>query len=189
MRILDVDGNELQEEDIDLEIGYLEPDRILIEHHEAIPAQERIWHYAVKTVYFEDGTKVEIESEDDPRIEIIDAKQGHFAYKTPAGEEPRKLRNMQLKEVEDQPAVEGKEAWDEYEDIQRYKLYTEEEIAERERQRQEEEEAARKAQEREEFLESAPERLDTAEVDIEDLVLLMADIVGGDTEEEEEPEV
>lgn len=180
MRILDVDGNELQEEDIDLELGHLDPDRILIAHHDAIPAQERIWHYAVETFYFEDGTVVEIESEDDPHVDAIDTINGHFAYIPEPGEEERKLRSIQMKEVEDQPAVEGQEAWDEYEDIQRYILYTEEEIAERERQREAAEEAARKAQEREEFLESAPERLETTENDVSDLILIMADIVGGE---------
>lgn len=37
--------------------------------------------------------------------------------------------------IVDVEAVEAKEAWDEYEDIQRYVLYTEEELAEVERQR------------------------------------------------------
>ena len=40
--------------------------------------------------------------------------------------------------IVDVPGVEAKEAWDEYEDIYRYVLYTEEELAEREAAREEE---------------------------------------------------
>lgn len=48
-----------------------------------------------------------------------------------------------VKWVIDVPGVEAKEAWDEYEDIQRYILYTEEQLAtkEEERKAKEEEEA------------------------------------------------
>ena len=48
-----------------------------------------------------------------------------------------------VKWVIDVPGVEAKEAWDEYEDIQRYILYTEEQLAakEAERKAKEEEEA------------------------------------------------
>ena len=177
-RILDVNDNELQVEDIDLELGYLEPDRLFIEHHDAVEAQRRIFHYAVSTFYFEDNTRVVITDEDDPRVGKDDIHRGVFHYETPEGEEPRDLRGIDLYEVEDQPYTEAQEAWDEYEEIQRYILYTEEELAEKqERQRQE--------QRQEILLEQGLDRLESAEDSIEDLILVMADLVGGEEEEEE----
>lgn len=127
MRILDIEGNELQEEDIDLENGYLEDDQIFIAHHDAIEEQPRQFHYVVKTIYFEDNTQMTIEDEFDPHIIIIDQYKGIFRYKNLEGEDPKVVRGMELKEITDVPAQEAKEAWDEYEDIKRYKLYTEEE--------------------------------------------------------------
>lgn len=91
MRILDVNGNEVQNPDLDL--GYLTNDRIFIAHHEAIEAVKEVYHYETEREYPNGGRDV--------------------------------------KKVVDVPAVEAKEAWDEYEDIQRYKLYTSEEYAER----------------------------------------------------------
>ena len=52
-------------------------------------------------------------------------------YKRPNGE----VYGIETKWVIDVEAVEAKEAWDEYEDIQRYVLYTEEELAEMEEAR------------------------------------------------------
>lgn len=91
MRILDVNGNEVQNPDLDL--GYLTNDRIFIAHHEAIEAVKEVYHYETEREYPNGGRDV--------------------------------------KKVVDVPAVEAKEAWDEYEDIQRYTLYTPEEYAER----------------------------------------------------------
>ena len=48
-----------------------------------------------------------------------------------------------VKWVIDVPGVEAKEAWDEYEDIQRYVLYTEEQLAAKEAERKAKEEEAK----------------------------------------------
>ena len=48
-----------------------------------------------------------------------------------------------VKWVIDVPGVEAKEAWDEYEDIQRYILYTEEELAARDAEKKAREEEAK----------------------------------------------
>lgn len=83
----------------------------------------------------------------------------------------------------------AQDAWDEYEDIQRYILYTEDElkaIEERkkaeEQARKEEEEraaaAAKKEAEREEFLEGAPERVtgvEEANLDQDELLIALND--------------
>ena len=47
-----------------------------------------------------------------------------------------------VKWVIDVPGIEAKEAWDEYEDIQRYVLYTEEELAAKEAEKKAKEEEA-----------------------------------------------
>lgn len=91
MRILDVNGNEVQNPDLDL--GYLTNDRIFIAHHDAVEAVKEVYHWETEREYPNGGRDV--------------------------------------KKVIDVPGVEAREAWDEYEDIQRYKLYTPEEYAER----------------------------------------------------------
>lgn len=83
MRILDVNGNEVQNPD--LELGYLKNDRIFIAHHDAVPSVKEEYHWE----YINDTYDVE---------KVIDVE-----------------------------GVAGSPAYDEYEDIQRYVLYTKEE--------------------------------------------------------------
>lgn len=83
MRILDTNGNEVQNPDLTL--GYLTQDRILIAHHDAVEPVQGRYHYE----YDEGGAN--------------------------------------LRQVIDVESVAGHEAYDEYEDIQRYILYTPEE--------------------------------------------------------------
>lgn len=61
---------------------------------------------------------------------------------------------------------------DDYEEYEEWVEYTEEELAERAAQ----EEAAQKKADQEEFLEEAPERLNTAEVNVEDLLNAIAEL-------------
>ena len=89
MRILDLNGMEL--ENPDLSLGYLTEDKILIAHHEAVEAVEEQWHYEAVAEYPNGGKDV---------AKVIDA-----------------------------PGVEAKDAWDEYETVQRYVPHTEEELA------------------------------------------------------------
>ena len=140
MRILDINDNELTEEQIDLHEGYLENDKIFKEHHEEIPAIEKQWHYGVSAFYFDDGTNYIPESEDDPRILAPeDPHSPNFEYIPADGEEKRNVRGMELKEIVDVEYKEAIPAWDEYEDIKRYKLYSEEEKEAREETRRQEE--------------------------------------------------
>lgn len=155
MRIFDENDNELREEDIDLEEGYLTPDRMFIKHHDAIEGHDHVFHYTVKAFYFEDGTSYEPQSEDDPHIVIDDAQAGLFSYNDIEGSD-KKLRGIDLKEIEDSSAVPAQEAWDEYEDIQRYHLYTEEEKEAKEREEE------RKRRE-EEFMNTGLERIEGLE--------------------------
>ena len=81
------------------------------------------------------------------------------------------VRGIDVAYIVDVEKVEAKDAYDEYEDINRYKLYTAEELA----AKQEREE---KEQKQERFIETGPERLNSAETNIEDLTVLMADMIG-----------
>ena len=67
--------------------------------------------------------------------------------------------------VVDVPGVEAKDAWDEYETILRYVPYTEEELA------------ALEAKRNRPTLES---RVETLETTTDDMILLMADLIGGE---------
>lgn len=227
MRVFDVDDKYLGDTEdeefigkLDLDKGYLEEDEIFKEHHDAIPEKKREFHYAVTCVYFEDGTKYEPEGEDDPRIATDDVHSGRFEYIFEDGEEPKSIRGMDLKEVEDSPNEESKDEWDEYEQIQRYKAYTEDEYsarkeAEKERAKRDEllasglnrivelEEAKLNHEERllnqnmaigdaTEMALTANQGVDRVEpvveetsIMVEDMVLILADIVGGEEMEEE----
>ena len=73
-----------------------------------------------------------------------------------------------VEEVIDVPGVDPQPAWEETVPIQRYIRYTEDELAER---RAKEEHEAKMAQ--------MPERMDALESANDDLVLMMADLIGG----------
>ena len=88
MRILDLNGMEL--ENPDLSLGYLTAEEILISHHEAVEAVAEQWHYEMIAEYPNGGKDV---------AKVVDV-----------------------------PGVEAKDAWDEYETVQRYIPYTDEEL-------------------------------------------------------------
>lgn len=169
MRILDEQNVEISRNDVDYELGYLKPDKVFIKHHKAIEEQEEIFHYAVKTFYFEDGSKLEIKSEDDPHVKAINDQLGQFKYIDQG--ENKIFRGADVYKIIDQEKIEAKEARDEYEDIQRYVLYTEAELLERKTQKAE-------GEKREAFLSTGPERLDSAEDSLIDIILLVAELIG-----------
>ena len=131
MRILDENDQELQQEDLNLTLGYLVSDQILKEHHDAVPEVQEEGHYYPETFYFMDGSqyKVDTESENDPCVEPNEDGVS-FNYVAPEGEEPREYKGCDVKYIIDVEHQDAKEAYDEMEDIQRYKLYTEEQLRE-----------------------------------------------------------
>lgn len=105
-RILDVHGNELKLEDIDLNAGKLVDETITV-HHDAVEGVEEVSHVEVLKEYYEtgpDGTPV------------LD-EDGH-----------KIVFGKDVKTIIDVPGVEAKDAWDEQEEIQRYIPYTAEEL-------------------------------------------------------------
>lgn len=77
-----------------------------------------------------------------------------------------------VRKVVDTPAVEGREAYDETVAIQRYIRYTSEELT----QRKADQEAAAK---RQAAWEAMPDRVDALEAANDDIILMMADLIGG----------
>lgn len=90
-----------------------------------------------------------------PAVEAV-AEQWH--YETIA-EYPNGGKDV--KRVVDVPGVEAKDAWDEYETIQRYVPYIDEELAEHNRP-------------------TLASRVDVLETTTDDMILLMADLIGGE---------
>lgn len=172
MRILNEEDVEIQEEDVNLELGYLVPDKVFVQHHEAVEYQAEQGHYYPITFYFEDGTSYNIVGDDESDPHVHTNEDGiTFTYIAQEGEEEKTVRGTDVKWIVDVPEVKAHEAYDEYEDIQRYKLYTEEQLA----QIQEEKE---KAQKTEQFLSTGPDRLDNVEINVDDMTMLIADMIG-----------
>ena len=90
--------------------------------------------------------------------EAVEAVAEQWHYETIA-EYPNGGRDV--KKLIDIPGVEARDAWDEYETVQRYIPYTVEELEERNRP----------------TLESRVEVLETT---TDDMILLMADLIGGE---------
>lgn len=131
MRILNEQDKEIHESDVNRTLGYLVSDQILKEHHEAVPEVQEKGHYYPETFYFMDGSQysVNTKGENDPCVEANDDGVS-FKYVAPKGEEEREVKGCDVKYIIDVEHQDAKDAYDEMEDIQRYKLYTEEQLRE-----------------------------------------------------------
>lgn len=170
MRILDENDKEITEDDVDTSKGWLKQDQVFKEHHDEVEAKDEIKHYEVKTFYFDDGTSMDVEGNDDSHVQVIDDQAGIFSYVDQG--EGKTLRGIDIKEVIDQEKTEHKDAYDDYEQISRYVLYTEEELKENA-------ERAEKQAKQNNFMENGPDQLESNTVSIEDLTLLISDVIGG----------
>lgn len=150
MKIIDSNGVEIANPD--LTKGYLKPETQTI-HHDAVAGVEEVSHY--ETEILPDGT---------PAI-----------YYDADGRE----KGRDVRKVVDVPAVEPKDAWDEEEQVQVYHLYTDEELAAQAEAKKKAEEAAAAEAKKKEELEAVPGRMDALEAANDDLVLMMADLIGG----------
>lgn len=144
--------------DPDLTLGYLKKEYFTT-YHEAIPEK---WHYEVILFEFANGEQYKPTSNADPHVNIVDAQKGIFSYVNLDGEEERIVTGQTITPVEDSPYVPG---WEETNTIYRYVLYTEKELADRE------------------FLTNGPTLLAEAQETIDDLLLVIADLLGGGEEE------
>lgn len=123
MKIIDENGAVLTTEP-DLEAGYLVED-VEVTHHDAVEGTAPQWHR--ETAKLPDGS---------PAIYYRDGKE----------------IGRDMVKVIDVPGVDPQPAWDEEVPVQRYIRYTAEELAQREKEKQE-------AQQRQEVLDKLPETL------------------------------
>ena len=150
MKIIDSNGVEIANPD--LTKGYLKPETQTI-HHDAVAGVEEVSHYETETL--PDGT---------PAI-----------YYDADGRE----KGRDVRKVVDVPGVDPRPAWDEEVPVQRYILYTAEELAEQAEAKKKAEEAAAAESKKKAELETVPGRMDALEAANDDLVLMMADLIGG----------
>lgn len=150
MKIIDETGAVLTTEP-DLEAGYLVEDVEVI-HHDAVEGAAPQWHR--ETAKLPDGT---------PAIYYRDGVEiGRDTVK-----------------VIDVPGVDPQPAWDEEVPVMRYICYTAEELAEQAEAKKKAEEAAAAEAKKKAELETVPGRMDALEAANDDLVLMMADLIGG----------
>lgn len=84
-----------------------------------------------------------------------------------------------VQKVVDVPGVEAKDAWDEEEQMRVYHLYTAEELAAQAEAKKKAEEAAAAEAKKKAELEAVPGRIEALKVANDDIVLMMADMIGG----------
>lgn len=173
MKILNEEDVEIKESDVDTLKGYLKPDKIFVMHHDEqleIPEKK---HYEVERFVFDDGSQMLIESNEDPHVKVIDDQAGVFEYIDKG--EGNVYHGAEIKSVIDHEHVEHKDAYDEYEDIQRYVLYTEAEL--KKRKEMEEKQAKLAA-----FMENGPDQLESNTTAIGDLTIMLSEIIAGSDE-------
>lgn len=147
-----IDSNNVEIATPDLTKGYLKPETQTV-HHDAVAGVEEVSHYETETL--PDGT---------PAI-----------YYDADGRE----KGRDVRKVVDVPGVDPQPAWDEEVPVQRYILYTAEELAAQAEAKKKAEEAAAAEAKKKAELEAVPGRMDALEAANNDLVLMMADLIGG----------
>lgn len=150
MKIIDSNDNPIEAPD--LTKGYLKQETRTI-HHDAVTGVEEVSHYETETL--PDGT---------PAI-----------YYDADGRE----KGRDVRKVVDVPGVAAKEAYDEEVEVQRYVLYTAEELSEQAEAKKKAEEAAAAEAKKKAELEAVPGRIDALEAANNDMILMMADLIGG----------
>lgn len=187
MRIFNEDDVEITQEDVDYDLGHLEQDYRLIKFHEAVPPTGEVGHTRV-IVKFTDDTDAVFDN-GYPTKYFNDDKEF-----TPTDEyADKEVSSVDEEYVIDSPYNPGQDAWYENEEILRYILYTEEELAaiESEKQAQQAQQAEEQAR-REQYqnllttvdditLFAAEQAGTYSEADehTADLTLAMADLIGG----------
>ena len=172
MRILNEADQEITQEQADTELGHLEQDYVTIAYHDPVPAVDELGHTGV-TVIFQDGGE-----RDFPEGYLVK----YFTDREFTPPEDDKDYGRPVKEVDehwiiDQEYVPAEEGWFENEEILRYILFTDEELAEIEEQKRIQIEQAEEQQRKN--LEYT-----TALGDINNLLLVNANAVGGYSETE-----
>lgn len=129
LRILNEDDVEIQPDEVDYRLGTLDDDKLFVQHHEAQEYVPERSHYRPTKIYGADGETYEVQGEDDPNV-VKDGDSFALADGTPAF-------GVDVELVVDQEEIQAHGEYDEYEDILRYRLFSDEELRERAEQERE----------------------------------------------------
>lgn len=156
MKIFDIEGNEIEKPD--LEKGRLFYEEKTVIHTWIVDVEEQA-HEEIVAEYPNGGKDIAI---------VVDVEeQGHWETRDEEGN----VIDFDGLIPDDMPhEIIVKDVWK----FQRYRVYTEEDLAEIAKRKEEAETAAAKAAEREEFLEGAPDRMDNAEMGMGELGVMAA---------------
>lgn len=111
--------------------------------------------------------------------DAVKGVKAQFHYRT-VREYPNGGKDVER--VVDVPGVEARDAYDETVEVQVYHLYTAEELTAQKEAKKKAEEAAAAQAKKKAALEAVPERVDALEAANDDIVLMMADLIGGTNE-------
>lgn len=187
MRILNEQDKEIQRSDVDDTKGHLVEDYFLIAHHPEVNVAPAVTHLETLFKFDDDEDSIWV-----PNNEYsVDLKTGAYVF-TNKSFNGMKATFVDSRVVEDQPPTEGEHEWFEYEQILRYKLYTEDELAlikaREDQQLTEAQERERKNTEYNTLLSSMDDVLlvlaekegatSDLENQINDITLVLADLIG-----------
>lgn len=165
MRIIDEQDKEIAEDEIDLKIGHLIQDYIQVEFHEATECLPEEGHNELVKVVFDDGTEY-VPVDNDGHVD----DNGDFV---PGDEYTDKfIKDIEYRYVIDREYVPGEPEWYENEEVLRYVLYTDEEIAQIEANEKIIAEREAVEIEKQEQYQSLLDAVD-------DITLILAELIGG----------
>lgn len=187
MRILNEQDKEIQQSDVDDTKGHLVEDYLLIAHHPEVNVAPAVTHLETLFKFDDDEDCVWVPNDE----YSVDLKTGAYVF-TNNSFNDMKATFVDSRVVEDKPPTEGEHEWFEYEQILRYKLYTEDELnlikAREDQQLAESQERERKNTEYNTLLSSMDDVLLTIaekegatsdlENQINDITLVLADLIG-----------
>jgi hypothetical protein len=76
MRIFDEKNVEILEENVDFDLGYLEEDKMFVQHHDAVAAVDEVYHYETIAEYPNGGKDVKKVID----VEAVEAKEAWDEY-------------------------------------------------------------------------------------------------------------
>ena len=189
MKILDNLNKELMSEEIDTSKGRLVPDKILVKHHEEVPEiQEQGYRFPTR-FYFLNGEIYDTVDEHDKHVD----SEGNFVdVDDEFNMKSNEVVFIMSRYIVTQPYCEAVPAWNEYEQIQRYIPYSEEELKEIEEQKQvrlkqEQEEAQQQElltnlptllEEKDKEIKKYADIVKQQQADINDIILTLSEFIG-----------
>lgn len=187
MRILNEQDKEIQRSDVDDTKGHLVEDYLLIAHHPEVNVAPAVTHLETLFKFDDDEDGIWVPNDE----YSVDLKTGAYVF-TNKSFNGMHATFVDSRVVEDKPPTKGEHEWFEYEQILRYKLYTEDELnlikAREDQQLAESQERERKNTEYNTLLSSMDDVLLTIaekegatsdlENQINDITLVLADLIG-----------